>query len=371
DNPEDVLLITNIPPRREDVPPDSQGHSEWIVRASTKPKVINHPGFPQALRIINGPPAYEIKETPDTMVGGGVFATRDIKAGKLIFTERPLIVAPRYIDLPDPQSFQDLEPYTRERLLQLLMMRKFELLLKLAMDRMDEEDQNAFLALRNCHKEDGSGPLLGILRTNGFGINKLYDGEERTDRKLYTGVTKIGSRINHSCTPNVIYKFSLPSFSFQFCAITDIQAGEQLFFSFCVTDQSKAERHAELAAYGIICNCRVCEHATPETDKLRKEYQRRTRQYIAKVQQWTVMVIDDSPGSSRNVLNEERLEPILVLRDALREERLQYTDEYRAILWNVHLFYKKLGMGVKANAFLEEFSALNRGSSRQLASMYG
>ena len=41
---------------------------------------------------------------------------------------------------------------------------------------MNEKDRNARMELANCHKEDGSGPLVGIMRTNTFAADDLVDG---------------------------------------------------------------------------------------------------------------------------------------------------------------------------------------------------
>ncbi|KAF8961403.1 hypothetical protein BDZ97DRAFT_2060107 [Flammula alnicola] len=127
-------------------------------------------------------------------------------------------------------------------------------------------------ALMNNHKEDESGPLLGIIRTNGYGFDNLWDSDGPTiatprDAYLYTGIGKVGSRINHSCMPNIWQKFKLDCFSLQFTASRDIKAGEQMFYSYC-------------GVYpGVICECSACVNATPETDKLRKEIDKRFEIY--------------------------------------------------------------------------------------------
>ncbi|KAF8886427.1 hypothetical protein CPB84DRAFT_1787560, partial [Gymnopilus junonius] len=252
-------------------------------------------------------------------MGKGIFATRDIKAGELIFSERPLLVGPSTIEvgaLRYPVGEREL------RSLHALMIQEWEQRLELTLMRMDKEDEEAYKALRNSHTEDGSGPLLGIFRTNGFEMG-LYDKEQRIDVITYSAILKIGSRINHSCIQNVIYKFDIPSLSFRFHAVLPIKAGEQLFFHFCKTGQSKAERAAELAPYGIVCNCPACENATPETDKLRKEYKKLTREYTKKIRQWLSLETDGSQASgSSHKINENQLEPILRFTDALAQEGL-------------------------------------------------
>ena len=54
------------------------------------------------------------------------------------------------------------------------------------------------MALANSYTEDGSGPILGIVRTNGYQVPGLYDsGDEDDNAGAYTAVLKVMSRINH------------------------------------------------------------------------------------------------------------------------------------------------------------------------------
>lgn len=202
DHPEDLLLMTTIPPRTVEGPDDPDGHSEWIVLGPTKAKVVNHPAYPQPVpkrTPVEGDsdgPAYEIKDTPDTAMGKGMFATRDIRVGELIFSERPLLVSPRNIGVLGALHIP-AEQENDMRTVQAVAMYEWEKQLEVAVGRMTEENQKAFRELMNNHKEDGSGPLLGIVRTNGYSIEEFYDGEERTDVSAYGAVLKLGSRINH------------------------------------------------------------------------------------------------------------------------------------------------------------------------------
>ena len=192
-----VLLMTTIPSRTSNGPLDPDGHSEWIVHGPTKAKVLNAPGYPQPVpkpKASNGiQPAYIVKSFPG--MGLGVFATRDIKMDELIFAERPLLVSPRSsigVNIPN------VEQYDFKTQMAILMM-EWEKTLEVAVGRMVPENRKAFMELANSHKEDGSGPILGIIRTNGFGMAEIFDGpEKRADRNnAYSGVIKIGSRINH------------------------------------------------------------------------------------------------------------------------------------------------------------------------------
>ena len=193
-----ILVFTTIPTKMFTGPRDPDGHSEWIVHGPTKAKVINAPGYPQPVpkskASYGTQSAYIIKSTPD--MGLGVFATRDIKLGELIFAERPLLVSPRStVGL----SLANTQHYNLKTQMAILMM-EWEKTLEVAVGRMEPEDRNAFMELANSHKDDGSGPILGIIRTNGFRVgSNIFDGPEiRADgNNAYSGVIKIGSRINH------------------------------------------------------------------------------------------------------------------------------------------------------------------------------
>ena len=82
---------------------------------------------------------------------------------------------------------------------------------------------------------------------------------------------------------NVGTKFKVTSFSYQFLAVRDIKAGEELFCSYCGLDQTKAERQTELAPYGFSCCCPACINATPTTDNLRKTFKARIARLRARV----------------------------------------------------------------------------------------
>jgi hypothetical protein len=79
-------------------------------------------------------------------------------------------------------------------------MLEFESLLKYTIARLPSESQADSKALHNAHTADGSGPLLGIMRSNAYSIGNLYDGSnENANLARYRAVCKIGSRINHRC----------------------------------------------------------------------------------------------------------------------------------------------------------------------------
>lgn len=188
--------IVTIPARLVGQPPDPDGHSQWIVNGSTKNKVLNAPGYPQPVPKSPGK-SYEVKSTPT--MGQGVFATRDIPMGGIIFAERPLIVSPRALT---PFSKVNHEDYSLADYTKIVMFER-EQLLEAAAERMEPETRARLMALMNSHAEDGSGPINGIVRTNGYQVSNLRDGdgefkEEDTSNPYYYSVLcDVGSRINH------------------------------------------------------------------------------------------------------------------------------------------------------------------------------
>jgi hypothetical protein len=153
--------------------------SECIIRSGAPlDTLLSIPKFPLPLPLPNQI-NHEILPTP--AMGFGVFATRDLKFGDLIFAERPLICIPRlaYFSprLQDPSLSQgfDIDKYIEP-----------------CFEKLTPEDRAAYHELSNSHTSDGSGPLLGVVRTNGFGV---VLGE--TDSVQHSAVYKQLCRVNH------------------------------------------------------------------------------------------------------------------------------------------------------------------------------
>jgi hypothetical protein len=99
-----------------------------------------------------------------------MFAIRDIHPGELIAVERALLVSPIALRTgPVPVGMTD-----RKQMVQY-MLDEWEGMMEATFGRMVKENQEAYLALANSHLHDGSGPLSGISRTNGFGLEGLQD----------------------------------------------------------------------------------------------------------------------------------------------------------------------------------------------------
>ncbi|KAJ7686561.1 hypothetical protein B0H17DRAFT_1303996 [Mycena rosella] len=110
---------------------------------------MNLPEFPRAL-IHPATPAFCMAPTPDK--GMGLFSTRALKMGELTLSERPLFVCTHAVNMEWPESF------THEQQIQHFLD-EMEQCFKISVERMHPEIKATFLALANCYKEDGSGPL--------------------------------------------------------------------------------------------------------------------------------------------------------------------------------------------------------------------
>ena len=162
DYPDDDFVMTTQPAQDlgqtiDNVP---DGWSECYISGYAKRQILSTPGFPQPIRRPLKK-SYQIKEIPSK--GLGIVATRDILAGDLIFAERAIIIW--------PVQFRSRHPahYTQEQAKQVGLFEK-EKIMEVLFDRVDPKLQAAYKALHNSHQFDGSGPLGGIGRTNGFAI---------------------------------------------------------------------------------------------------------------------------------------------------------------------------------------------------------
>jgi len=141
-----------------------------------KRKILSTKGFPRKL---NNPAvsAYRIESLVDAAGWGPTMvATRKIKIGEIICDERPLLVSPvnigEHIPIRVPSSA------TQAQIIQATLFES-EKFLKVALDRMLPENREAYMALRNCHIEDGSGPIMGVVRTNAFEVGDVLRNKSK------------------------------------------------------------------------------------------------------------------------------------------------------------------------------------------------
>ncbi|KAF8875757.1 hypothetical protein BD779DRAFT_204594 [Infundibulicybe gibba] len=188
------LSCISVPPKPDGatLAENPDGWSECLVADKIKDKILSTPGFPAPLA--HPPKVHRIGSAPGK--GLGIFATRDLDMGDLIYAERPLLVLPsctKNIRIGYPQD------WTGEQVERTTMFVWNQQCYR-AFERLEPEAQDAFLSLANIHTEDGSWTTHGICRTNGFGIEELVD-TFGTLEAPYAGVCKEFSRANHSCGP--------------------------------------------------------------------------------------------------------------------------------------------------------------------------
>lgn len=135
--------------------------------AAAKRELIEHPNYP--LEIYR---PSELEERPYSIVdipgkGRGMVAAQDLEPGDLIVSERPLLLAPHGMCGLRHISFN--YDATEEQQ-QAAKYFETERVLRVAYHRMRPDDQAAYMKLHNAHLHDGSGPLLGVMRTNAYGL---------------------------------------------------------------------------------------------------------------------------------------------------------------------------------------------------------
>ncbi|VDB85285.1 unnamed protein product [Peniophora sp. CBMAI 1063] len=257
-------LITSLPqPVRKELQRD--GWAECLCTGWLKRMILSTPGFPSPIEH----PAqvrYEIRKSGSR--GLGVFATEDIDAGDLILAERPLLV--RMIWTPPAPNTKHLSPKQRLEGMYADMERSMETLAS----RLEPERLELYRALYNSHKTDGSGPLSGIMRTNGLPLGEVEDPTALSmglspGQNRYSCVGAKCSRFNHSCSPNAVYTFSVPSFSMEIHAVRPIAKGDEITVTYALEDEKAMDRQASLKPYGFTCVCLACQ--SPATsDKVRE-----------------------------------------------------------------------------------------------------
>ncbi|KAJ8080950.1 hypothetical protein PM082_017785 [Marasmius tenuissimus] len=226
-----------------------------IVSPAVKRMILSTPGYPQPL---NRPSKTRYRITDSRTAGIGIFATADMELGDLVYSERALLMLSRAIEEPANLPAH----YTWDQKIQAALYDQ-EKLLEIALKQMPKEVQDEYMALHNCHLHDGSGPLVGILRTNSL---QIHDYSSANDSDPHAAVFRDASRINHSCSPNVSVSFNRQTFGMELRALRSIKDGEELFIAYNSVSGSTAERQDELVPYGFQCECRTCRE--PEKSDL-------------------------------------------------------------------------------------------------------
>ena len=191
---DNAIVFTTLPPMKLGATLDDEpdNWTECILAGHIKRQIFSTPGFPRPVEKPAGGKVYH-RVGPSPFGGLGMFATRNVRTGNLIVAERPLLISQRGFEMKVGFGSKGL---TEAQVIQV-NMQEWEEHLGIALKRMTDENRKAFTALANSHTEDGSGPILGIIRTNGYGLPELNDGHEGDNTRAYTAVLNAMSRINH------------------------------------------------------------------------------------------------------------------------------------------------------------------------------
>ena len=181
--------------------------------------------------------------------GFGLFATRRIHQGELVFQERPtLMIGDLSEDLDWIQANETIGHH---------------------FNTLDDPDREEFLSLANSFPERPI--LVSIVNSNAFLIEPNYDA---VFFKL--------SRIIHSCKPNIHYVWYEEDGLFKLHALRDISANEEVFISYINTYQSWNQRRTKLKdGFNFTCTCELC------SAKMTKEQRERSDRNLDLIDTWT------------------------------------------------------------------------------------
>lgn len=233
------------------------------LAASFQPSSIvvpPEPGLEPAT--VSASSSIEARKTADQ--GFGLFATKFIKRGKLVICEAPLLSIPEnavhlvwgpYCRLSNAQkatydSLHVYHPPTND-----LEQVSIALLLDPTDDSLDEDDINELIA--------DQVRVMSIFSVNNYLIppNGL-------------GVYATGSRLNHSCVPNVHHSYNPTLKHMTVYAVRDIEPGEQLYTTYlggAATYEDRTRRIEQLRfTYGFTCTCPACSEPTGISDAHRQ-----------------------------------------------------------------------------------------------------
>ncbi|KAK4703472.1 hypothetical protein P7C70_g2748, partial [Phenoliferia sp. Uapishka_3] len=205
----------------------------------------------------------DLKESPGKVLGYvvkeasgkglGIFATKEFNVGDLVLSERPLA-----IDGEPPGKLTDVE-FTNA-------------IFHNAVENLEGKSKASYRGLTN--NIINWAPHFGIRLNNGLTISSPpwtaaspFDG--------CTGVFNVISRINHSCTPNVAFKFDPGSLKGEVFAVRPIVRGEELQITYIRLHAVRNDRRNWLLErYKFACECSCCAlglEEQGESDKRRKK----------------------------------------------------------------------------------------------------
>ncbi|OSX60691.1 hypothetical protein POSPLADRAFT_1147545 [Postia placenta MAD-698-R-SB12] len=266
-----------------------------VVLASYLPPIYKQilPGSPEVR-------PFSIRTTTDR--GLGMFATRSIKPGELLVSERPIVVAHLGLFKSDANKHGDVE------------------FLQAALDSLSGRQREAFMGLEETSVEElRSDPLSARLNVNGFSAGFAHFPELRGTGAMYIACFKTLSRANHDCTPNAHFHFSENTCCGRLVAMHDIEEGEEITVRYVDSLAPREERQSLLRGrYNFVCTCRTC--SLPRHESLKSDTRR-------KVLTSLLNRMSTAQGPPRRI----SLEHLEDCARWAREERV--TDQYANVLY--------------------------------------
>lgn len=201
----------------------------------------------------------DVKIVQITGRGYGLIVTRAFKAGELIFTEHPLILAHH-------AGGQEL----RDSIIDALYSASADSLAK-------------FYKLHNPLKlwsfwDDANYGKFLTLEENIWNSNRLAFGQDPLDpEQRKSAIFELASRINHSCLCNAEWEWNSCGFLALYAWI-DLKAGDEITIDYLglpAWEMTAKERCLELARdYGFLCRCEACDNEVGYWDILERKEQK-------------------------------------------------------------------------------------------------
>ncbi|KAE9407352.1 SET domain-containing protein [Gymnopus androsaceus JB14] len=328
-------------------------NTECLVSGHVKRMIYDTSAFP----VLPLPPtrgkAYRIGEAGAK--GLGMFSTRLIRAGDLIIDERPMTFSPAnnagsFVNPKIPNSHYTLAQHKQ------VIQHETEKSRKLLFDRLPLEYQKAFMELANSHEHDGSGSIVGRIRTNGIECVGLRDKDTTGDLGRYTCVCKDISRINHSCCPNANYCWHTESFSVRVYAVRDIPANTEITIAYCEILRTASERAKYLLPYGITscaCSATCIDPALSKiSDERRVRFNEGSLSLVPSIDSFTA----PKPGEAEDRGSHTAVKWV----QEMEEEGFQVTSEYRGAAYMLANMYAYLQDVEKALFYAKKLEGIHK-----------
>ncbi|KAI0389564.1 hypothetical protein F5Y17DRAFT_472837 [Xylariaceae sp. FL0594] len=174
-------------------------------------------------------------------------------------------------------ALRDLEPYTpvlaEHELLRGSLYKLYE-----QYDGLTEEQKTAYMKLHGHKETPDTDVRVAIWHTNQFVIS----GKGH--------LFLVGSRFNHSCEPNVQYKYDRKRKYIYFTTRTHVKAGEELLIKY-TSDPEKM-----VTVWGFQCGCSKCRHVSEEQAQALKPIAAMNEEEYAHNGAWSSSSSEDTMG---------------------------------------------------------------------------